>query len=105
MRALASHERLTFRRAATSLAVSRGEMSWCGLFIGVFLILKSRSLRVFGVTPRRTRRGPLRLMRSPTLWRYRWKFWPSHPDCEENMRLVGGARPKCGLDLLYSPLR
>ena len=44
MRALASQERLTFKRAPASFAVSTAENSKCCLFIGVFLLV----LRVSG---------------------------------------------------------
>src|SRR5262245_43450422 len=45
MRALASQERLTFKRVAASFAVSRGEGSRCCLFAGVLLIIQVYSRR------------------------------------------------------------
>src|SRR5262245_53053959 len=97
MRALASQERLTFKRTAASLAVSRGEKSRCGLFIG-------RSLRVFGVTPRRAPLWPHASCACLRCGGTGGNSGRRTPDCEENLPLVGGAHPKCGLDLLKSRL-
>jgi hypothetical protein len=43
-------------------------------------------------------------MRSPTLWNTDGSSDRRTPDCEENLPLVGGADPKCGLDLLKGRL-
>src|SRR6516225_10217554 len=102
MRALANHERLTFKSTPASLAVSRGERSICCLFIGGVSQRLNSSL--IGVTPRQAPRGATPHALAYSVYT-EGDSGRRTPDCEEKFSLVGGARPKRGLDLLKSRLR